>query len=213
MPFSQIRKGSSDADITLLEIFTDNQALTRNITKAQLMSYASAIHTNGSRKVSHLKLFMAIIKPDGETQPQAQTLVMDVLMAMSDDYMQLYSEGSAFRRLVKLMEAAQEEDLDTDNLSSTSELAFHLGLVDLLAACTEGFNAATAIRGQSMLPLEDVAKVSCWVGLSGLLALSFGCQYCMPCVVPHPYAIGGASPGDAASSQAGLHHLLHQCLL
>lgn len=41
----------------------------------------------------------------------------------------------------------------------TSELAYHLRLIELLTACTEGKNANTEVRCQALMPLEDIVRI------------------------------------------------------
>lgn len=155
----QVRDGSPEADITLFAIFEDNSELSRHVTKQTIDSYVLAMSTNGTRKISHLNVFRALIKPNGQIQSHAQTMIMDALLSLPDDFLQLYADGNGFKRLVRLMGAAAPEDVDTSNPYSTSELAFHIELVRLLSICTEGFNVNTEIRCQSLLPLEELSKV------------------------------------------------------
>lgn len=48
---------------------------------------------------------------------------------------------------------------ETDNLSESGPIAYHIHLVKLLATCTEGKNANTEIKCHSLLSLDDILRV------------------------------------------------------
>lgn len=64
-----------------------------------------------------------------------------------------YNDRASFPTLLQLM-SSEEERTDENGA-----LAYHNNLVELLAACTEGKNVYTEIKCNSLLPLDDIAKV------------------------------------------------------
>lgn len=149
-----------DADLTLLHVL-ENPAVARNVTKAMLRAYMSAICANGGHKVAHLKLLRMLIKPEGQVSKAGQTMAMEALRSLPDDYLLLRSTGGALlSHLVAMATNPATANID-DDPNSTNRLAFHVELISLLAACTEGINPTTTVRAQGLLSLEDIAKVGC----------------------------------------------------
>lgn len=48
---------------------------------------------------------------------------------------------------------------ERDRADESGPLAYHITLVELLAACTEGKNVYTEIKCNSLLPLDDIVRV------------------------------------------------------
>ncbi|KAJ8786048.1 hypothetical protein J1605_006628, partial [Eschrichtius robustus] len=48
---------------------------------------------------------------------------------------------------------------ERDRGDESGPLAYHITLVELLAACTEGKNVYTEIKCNSLLPLDDIVRV------------------------------------------------------
>lgn len=61
-----------------------------------------------------------------------------------------YNDRMSFPVLLKMMSSPREED---------DALEYHITLVELLAACTEGKNVDTELQCNSLLSLDDIVKV------------------------------------------------------
>lgn len=48
---------------------------------------------------------------------------------------------------------------ERERYEQTSQLIYHISLVQLLALCTEGKNVYTEIKCHSLLPLDDIVRV------------------------------------------------------
>lgn len=48
---------------------------------------------------------------------------------------------------------------ERDRVDESGPLVYHITLVELLAACTEGKNVYTEIKCNSLLPLDDIVRV------------------------------------------------------
>ena len=64
-----------------------------------------------------------------------------------------YNDRASFQTLLRLMGSERE------CCAEDGPLRYHLQLVKLLAACTEGKNVYTEIKCNSLLPLEDVVNI------------------------------------------------------
>lgn len=64
-----------------------------------------------------------------------------------------YNDRASFPVLLQMM--CSERDRADEN----GPLAYHITLVELLAACTEGKNVYTEIKCNSLLPLDDIVRV------------------------------------------------------
>lgn len=64
-----------------------------------------------------------------------------------------YNDRASFPILLNMMcsERARGDE--------SGPLAYHITLVELLAACTEGKNVYTEIKCNSLLPLDDIVRV------------------------------------------------------
>lgn len=61
-----------------------------------------------------------------------------------------YNDRASFPALQNMMSSGRDEN---------GALAYHITLVELLAACTEGKNVDTELKCNSLLPLDDIVKV------------------------------------------------------
>lgn len=61
-----------------------------------------------------------------------------------------YNDRASFPALQNMMSSGRDEN---------GSLAYHITLVELLAACTEGKNVDTELKCNSLLPLDDIVKV------------------------------------------------------
>lgn len=70
-----------------------------------------------------------------------------------DDVLLFYNE-SQFSKLLELMKD------ERGTTSPTSNLLYHLNLLKLLTICTEGKNVNTEMRCHSLLPLDEIVKIT-----------------------------------------------------
>ena len=71
----------------------------------------------------------------------------------SDDVLKLCNDEKSLQMLEESMYRGDEEML--------KGYRYHLNLIKLLALCVEGRNGNTILKCQSMITLEDLAKVLC----------------------------------------------------
>ena len=64
----------------------------------------------------------------------------------------LYNEQS-LPQLVQLMKSSRMKS------DKAGELAYHIGLIELLTLCTEGKNVFTEIKCHSLVPLDDILLI------------------------------------------------------
>lgn len=64
-----------------------------------------------------------------------------------------YNDRASFPVLLQMMSS------ERDRADESGSLAYHITLVELLAACTEGKNVYTEIKCNSLLPLDDIVRV------------------------------------------------------
>lgn len=64
-----------------------------------------------------------------------------------------YNDRASFPVLLQMMCS------ERDRADESGPLAYHITLVELLAACTEGKNVYTEIKCNSLLPLDDIVRV------------------------------------------------------
>lgn len=70
-----------------------------------------------------------------------------------EDVLIFYNDRASFPSLLHMMCSERERGDDS------GPLAYHVTLVELLAACTEGKNVYTEIKCNSLLPLDDIVRV------------------------------------------------------
>ena len=71
----------------------------------------------------------------------------------SDDVLKLCNDEKSLQMLEESMYRSDEDML--------KGYKYHLNLIKLLALCVEGRNGNTILKCQSMITLEDLAKVLC----------------------------------------------------
>lgn len=88
------------------------------------------------------------------------------LVNAGEDVLIFYNDRASFQILVQMMRS------ERDRMDENSPLMYHIHLVELLAVCTEGKNVYTEIKCNSLLPLDDIVRVSthedCIPEVSGL---------------------------------------------
>lgn len=70
-----------------------------------------------------------------------------------EDVLVFYNDRASFPVLLNMMRSERERN------DENGPLAYHITLVELLAACTEGKNVDTELKCNSLLPLDDIIKV------------------------------------------------------
>ncbi|CAJ0938463.1 unnamed protein product [Ranitomeya imitator] len=70
-----------------------------------------------------------------------------------EDVLIFYNDRASFPILLQMMCS------ERDRADESGPLAYHITLVELLAACTEGKNVYTEIKCNSLLPLDDIVRV------------------------------------------------------
>lgn len=83
-----------------------------------------------------------------------ETLLLSFqLINGGEDVLIFYNDRASFPVLLHMM--CSERDRGDEG----GALAYHITLVELLAACTEGKNVYTEIKCNSLLPLDDIVRV------------------------------------------------------
>ncbi|GCC26788.1 hypothetical protein chiPu_0005208 [Chiloscyllium punctatum] len=137
---------------TMQHIFTNNYQLCSEISETVLQHFIQCCATHG-RHVKYLEFLQTIIKAEGKYVKKCQDMVMTELSSAGDDVAVFYNDKASFQTMLEMMNAAR------DGVEKNSPLAYHISLVELLAACAEGKNVYTEIKCTSLLPLEDIVRV------------------------------------------------------
>ncbi|XP_022655647.1 inositol 1,4,5-trisphosphate receptor type 1-like isoform X5 [Varroa destructor] len=137
---------------TMCAIFKDNMALCNDVTERVVQHFVHLIETHG-KHVQYLKFLQTIVKAEGTYNRKCQDMVMQELVNAGDEALIFYNDKSSFRQLVAMM---NDKSVRYDD---GGMLRYHIQLVKLLAACTEGKNGQTEIRCLSLLSLDDIVHV------------------------------------------------------
>uniref|UniRef100_A0A8C4QFE0 Inositol 1,4,5-trisphosphate receptor n=1 Tax=Eptatretus burgeri TaxID=7764 RepID=A0A8C4QFE0_EPTBU len=99
----------------------------------------------------HINLFLS---PSVSPCPNHQCIShIQRLINAGEEALVFYNDRASFQTLLRLMGSERE------CCAEDGPLRYHLQLVKLLAACTEGKNVYTEIKCNSLLPLEDVVNI------------------------------------------------------
>ncbi|XP_060113469.1 inositol 1,4,5-trisphosphate receptor type 2 [Heteronotia binoei] len=137
---------------TMRHIFTNNYHLCNEISERAVQHFVHCIETHG-RHVEYLRFLQTIVRADGKYVKKCQDMVMTELLNGGEDVLVFYNDRASFPVLLQMMCS------DRDQVDESGALAYHITLVDLLAACTEGKNVYTEIKCNSLLPLDDIVRV------------------------------------------------------
>uniref|UniRef100_A0A7N4NHZ2 Inositol 1,4,5-trisphosphate receptor n=1 Tax=Sarcophilus harrisii TaxID=9305 RepID=A0A7N4NHZ2_SARHA len=137
---------------TMRHIFMNNYHLCNEISERVVQHFVRCIETHG-RHVEYLRFLQTIVKADGKYVKKCQDMVMTELINGGEDVLIFYNDRASFPILLQMM--CSERDRGDDS----GPLAYHVTLVELLAACTEGKNVYTEIKCNSLLPLDDIVRV------------------------------------------------------
>ncbi|XP_078276818.1 inositol 1,4,5-trisphosphate-gated calcium channel ITPR3 [Rhinoraja longicauda] len=137
---------------TMQHIFMNNYQLCSEISETVLQHFVHCSATHG-RHVKYLEFLHTIIIAEGKYVKKCQDMVMTELTNAGDDVVVFYNDKASFATMLEMMNVAR------DGVEENSPLAYHISLVELLAACAEGKNVYTEIKCTSMLPLEDIVRV------------------------------------------------------
>uniref|UniRef100_A0A8C0X2W5 Inositol 1,4,5-trisphosphate receptor n=1 Tax=Castor canadensis TaxID=51338 RepID=A0A8C0X2W5_CASCN len=137
---------------TMRHIFMNNFHLCNEISDRVVQHFVHCIETHG-RHVQYLRFLQTIVKADGKYVKKCQDMVMTELINGGEDVLIFYNDRASFPILLHMMcsERARGDEC--------GPLAYHITLVELLAACTEGKNVYTEIKCNSLLPLDDIVRV------------------------------------------------------
>ncbi|CAH2278455.1 inositol 1,4,5-trisphosphate receptor type 2 isoform X1 [Pelobates cultripes] len=137
---------------TMRNIFINNYHLCNEISDRVVQHFVHCIETHG-RHVEYLRFLQTIVKADGKYVKKCQDVVMTELINGGEDVLIFYNDRASFPILLQMM--CSERDCADEG----GALAYHITLVELLAACTEGKNVYTEIKCNSLLPLDDIVRV------------------------------------------------------
>ncbi|KAL5013970.1 hypothetical protein ScPMuIL_008240, partial [Solemya velum] len=137
---------------TMCSIFEDNIQLCNEVSEGAIQHFVHCIETHGQH-VPYIKFLQTIIKAEGQFIKKCQDMVMAELVNVGEEVLLFFNEGTSFEKLLDLMQSERER------YDQTSQLIYHINLVQLLALCTEGKNVYTEIKCHSLLPLDDIVRV------------------------------------------------------
>ncbi|XP_056117184.1 inositol 1,4,5-trisphosphate receptor type 2 isoform X2 [Rhinichthys klamathensis goyatoka] len=134
---------------TMCYIFRNNYHLCNEISDRVVNHFVHWIEIHG-RHVEYLRFLQTIVKADGKYVKECQCKIMNELVNGGEDVLAFYNDRASFPALQKMMSSERDEN---------GLLAYHITLVELLAACTEGKNVDTELKCNTLLPLDDIVKV------------------------------------------------------
>ncbi|XP_051483987.1 inositol 1,4,5-trisphosphate receptor type 2 isoform X4 [Apus apus] len=137
---------------TMRHTFMNNYLLCNEISERVVQHFVHCIETHG-RHVEYLRFLQTIVKADGKYVKKCQDMVMTELINGGEDVLIFYNDRASFPVLLQMMCS------ERDRADESGPLAYHITLVELLAACTEGKNVYTEIKCNSLLPLDDIVRV------------------------------------------------------
>ncbi|KAE8613073.1 hypothetical protein XENTR_v10007556 [Xenopus tropicalis] len=137
---------------TMRNIFMNNYHLCNEISDRVVQHFVHCVETHG-RHVEYLRFLQTIVKADGKYVKKCQDVVMTELVNGGEDVLIFYNDRASFPVLLQMMSS------ERDRADESGPLAYHITLVELLAACTEGKNVYTEIKCNSLLPLDDIVRV------------------------------------------------------
>ncbi|XP_069499603.1 inositol 1,4,5-trisphosphate-gated calcium channel ITPR1 isoform X3 [Ambystoma mexicanum] len=139
--------------VTMQHIFMNNYQLSSEINERVVQHFVHCIETHG-RNVHYIKFLQTIVKAEGKFIKKCQDIVMAELVNAGEDVLVFYNDRASFQTLVQMMRS------ERDRMDENSALMYHIHLVELLAVCTEGKNVYTEIKCNSLLPLDDIVRVT-----------------------------------------------------
>ncbi|XP_078517788.1 inositol 1,4,5-trisphosphate-gated calcium channel ITPR1 [Lissotriton helveticus] len=139
--------------VTMQHIFMNNYQLSSEINERVVQHFVHCIETHG-RNVQYIKFLQTIVKAEGKFIKKCQDIVMAELVNAGEDVLVFYNDRASFQTLVQMMRS------ERDRMDENSALMYHIHLVELLAVCTEGKNVYTEIKCNSLLPLDDIVRVT-----------------------------------------------------
>nr|XP_012788828.1 unnamed protein product [Sorex araneus] len=137
---------------TMRHIFMDNYPLCCELSERVVQHFVRCVETHG-RHVQYLRFLQTVVKADGKYVKKCQDMVMTELINGGEDVLIFYNDRASFPVLLRMMCS------ERDRGDESGPLAYHITLVELLAACTEGKNVYTEIKCNSLLPLDDIVRV------------------------------------------------------
>ena len=154
-------KITAPATVTIQKIFAGNRDLCSSVPEKLINHLVNSIGTGGP-KILNLQVLKSLAQVDGEPIRETQERILSALSTAETNILVFYNDDVSFKTLVQLMEASENRPVheSTDDLSlEDKDLLYHVTLIQLLASCAEGDNTDTAVKCQSLLLLEDIARV------------------------------------------------------
>ncbi|KAI6654157.1 Inositol 1,4,5-trisphosphate receptor 1 isoform [Oopsacas minuta] len=137
---------------TLRSIFENNEDLCMKVTEDIIQKFISAIEKESVPNMAYLHFFQTVVKVQNKCIVKNQDIIMNTLMS-SDDVLKLCNDEKSLQML--------EESMYRNNEDLLRGYKYHLNLIKLIALCVEGRNGHTILKCQSIITLEDLAKVLC----------------------------------------------------
>ncbi|CAL4148727.1 unnamed protein product, partial [Meganyctiphanes norvegica] len=139
---------------TVCAVFKDNSQLCSEVSERVIQHFIHCIETHG-RHVQYLKFLQTIVKADGQFIRRSQDMVMQELVNAVEEVLVFYNDKSSFNSFIEMM----KRDRNHMDYDESSQLRYHIELVNLLAELTEGKNVYTEIKCHSLITLDDIVSV------------------------------------------------------
>eukprot|EP01135_Chromosphaera_perkinsii_P009083 Nk52_evm14s1607 gene=Nk52_evmTU14s1607 len=145
---------------TIIGIFRNNISLAGSVEESVISAFIHCAEAHG-RQLSTLKFMRTIAKVNGTLLRRTQDLIMGAIVGASDDVLVIYADEPSVVHFLELMKRERHLLYVNYPERNSSELLYHLTLVDLLSICTEGKNLNTEIKCEALLPLDEVINIIC----------------------------------------------------
>lgn len=139
---------------TLKSIFIDNEKLCNELS-ADTFKKCIGFMVNNGKKVYYLDFLLAIVKSDNRPLSKLRTMILTELGYRKEDLFD-WDGGKKVRDLMKHVSDLQYGEI---NLDRKGDLEFHIRLIELLSACTEGKNQENDKNCAGLCPYELISYV------------------------------------------------------
>ncbi|XP_015786315.1 inositol 1,4,5-trisphosphate receptor type 1-like isoform X2 [Tetranychus urticae] len=134
---------------TLMSIFVNNEKLCNEINEEAIRKCVNFIISQG-KKTYFLDFLLTIVKSEGKALPNVQAKILNELKFHKEDIFD-WDGGEKIRELMRSMMSTKAD--------KEGELWFHIKLIDLLAACTEGKNKNNEKDCAGLCPFDYIAHI------------------------------------------------------
>lgn len=134
---------------TLMSIFVNNEKLCNEINEEAIRKCVNFIISQG-KKTYFLDFLLTIVKSEGKALPNVQAKILNELKFHKEDIFD-WDGGEKIRELMRSMICSR--------YNKEGELWFHIKLIDLLAACTEGKNKNNEKDCAGLCPFDYIAHI------------------------------------------------------